>query len=599
MVFDCHHYSENKKVKLAAIGFSDYATVWWDQLVFNMRRNREPVVETWEEMKRVMRKRFVSTYYYQKLYNKLQNLRQGNRSVKEYYKEMKVAMTRANIEEDREATMARFLAGLNRQIQNVVELQYYVELEDMVHMAIKIENQVKRRDNSNTFSEPNPISSTWKSNQWRKEDKPPNAKPKIEQEQEVIRQGNQDHESDCDSRPSLEDVDDEEYVVQGELMVARRALSVQAKEDDEVQQENIFHTRCHVQNKVCSVIFDGGSCTSVTSTTLVEKLGLSTSGPGKFNRRGNHDKFKNRFSFMKDKKLITLVPSTPKQVYEDEVMFKQEHDSKKNEKEKERKEIEEEKQEEKESERRKESEKRKESERKKDLKVNNKKGEKTKKDQEVNDEQEGETKRKESFYTKDSELKSVFYSKKPMFVLLYKETLLETNDLDSSLPSIVSSLLQEFKYVIPEDDPGDLPLKETKEIQSQVEEFISPCVIHVLLDPKKDGLWRIYIYAINNIMVKIRGRIFSRKGGMMKIKAQKIRDARAFTTYIGNSILIMENSDLGGCETLETPNIFLFPSVLSFITILIWSWFILERFVLQVKVEVALFNLESLFFLVK
>ena len=115
------------------------------------------------------------------------------------------------------------------------------------------------------------------------------------------------------------------------------------------------------------------------------------------------------------------------------------------------------------------------------------------------------------------------------------------------MPSIVSSLLQEFKYVIPEDDPGDLPPEETKEIQSQVEEFISPCVIHVLLDPKKDGLWRICIYfhTINNIMVKIRGRIFSRKGGMMKIKAQRIRDARVFTTYIGNSFLIMENSDLG------------------------------------------------------
>ena len=48
----------------------------------------------------------------------------------------------------------------------------------------------------------------------------------------------------------------EEYVVQGELMVARRALSVQAKGDDEVQWENIFHTRCHVQNKVRSVIID-------------------------------------------------------------------------------------------------------------------------------------------------------------------------------------------------------------------------------------------------------------------------------------------------------------------------------------------------------
>ena len=96
-------------------------------------------------------------------------------------------MTRANIEEDREATMARFLAGLNRQIQNVVELQHHVELEDMVHMDIKIGNQVKRRDNTNTHSEPSPISSTWKSNQWRKEDKLPNPKPKIEQEQEVTR----------------------------------------------------------------------------------------------------------------------------------------------------------------------------------------------------------------------------------------------------------------------------------------------------------------------------------------------------------------------------------------------------------------------------
>ena len=84
-------------------------------------------------------------------------------------------------------------------------------------------------------------------------------------------------------------------------------------------------------------------------------------------------------------------------------------------------------------------------------------------------------------------------------------------------------------------------------------------------------------------------------GSLMRIKAQRIRDAGASRRLIRNSILIMENSDSGGCETLETPNIFLFPSVLSFITILIWSCFILERFIIQIKVEVALFNLESVF----
>ena len=72
-------------------------------------------------------------------------------------------------------------------------------------------------------------------------------------------------------------------------------------------------------------------------------------------------------------------------------------------------------------------------------------------------------------------------------------------------------------------------------------------------------------------------------------------DAGASTTCIGNSILIMENSNLGGRETLETQNMFLNPSILSFVTILNWSCFILERFVFQVKVVVFLFNLESLF----
>ena len=57
----------------------------------------------------------------------------------DYYKEMEIALIQANVEKDREATIARFLNGLNRDIANVVELQHYVELEDMVHMAIKVE----------------------------------------------------------------------------------------------------------------------------------------------------------------------------------------------------------------------------------------------------------------------------------------------------------------------------------------------------------------------------------------------------------------------------------------------------------------------------
>ena len=86
-------------------------------------------------------------------------------------------------------------------------------------------------------------------------------------------------EGDDDWIPSPEDAYDNyvEYLVKGESFVARRALSVQVKEDDmEQQRENIFHNRCHINNKVCSMIIDGGSCTNVASTTLVKKLNLPT-----------------------------------------------------------------------------------------------------------------------------------------------------------------------------------------------------------------------------------------------------------------------------------------------------------------------------------
>lgn len=134
----------DQKVKLAAIEFTDYAIVWWDQLLKNKRRNQEHLIETWDEMKAIMRRRFIPSYYHRELFNKLQRRTKGFKSVDEYNKEMEVAMIRANVEY-REATMARFLNGLNREIADVVEMQHYVELTDMVHQTIKVEQQLKQR----------------------------------------------------------------------------------------------------------------------------------------------------------------------------------------------------------------------------------------------------------------------------------------------------------------------------------------------------------------------------------------------------------------------------------------------------------------------
>ena len=150
LVFNCKHYTNAQRIQIAATEFHDYALSWWDQLVTTRRLNQEYPVETWHEMKALMRKRFVPNHYHRDLHQKLRRLTQGSRSVEEYYQDMELLMLRARVSEDKEATMARFLGGLNREIQDNVEMQHYVEIEEMLHKAILVEQQVKRKGHSHS-----------------------------------------------------------------------------------------------------------------------------------------------------------------------------------------------------------------------------------------------------------------------------------------------------------------------------------------------------------------------------------------------------------------------------------------------------------------
>ena len=117
--------------------------------------------------------------------------------------------------------MARFLNGLNQDIANVVELQHYVELEDMVHMAIEVERQLKRK-RTQSFQNLG-SSATWRSNGSKDEGVVFKSKTKPPKRRD-----------DDDQMPSPENTcdDDVEYLVEGESLVTRCALSAKVKKDD-------------------------------------------------------------------------------------------------------------------------------------------------------------------------------------------------------------------------------------------------------------------------------------------------------------------------------------------------------------------------------
>ncbi|CAJ2645713.1 unnamed protein product [Trifolium pratense] len=491
-IFNCHNYSDVEKVQVASIEFKEYALVWWDQLIKDRRRYDERPIDTWEEMKRIMRRRFVPSYYHRDLHNKLQRLTQGSKSVEEYFKEMEVAKIRANVEEDNEATMARFLHGLNRDISDIVELHHYVEMDELVHQAIKVEQQLKRksqaRRSSTNFNSPNLKDKEGASSSSSTEPIVENKGKAIAPSQSVSTnkkvtcfkcQGKGHIASECPTKRTMlmeeneeeeegnKDVEenDEEEIPSGELLMVRRMLWNLVKEEDTTQRENLFHTRCLVQKKVCSLIIDGGSCTNVASTRLVSKLNLETKPhpkpyklqwlnesvemvvnrqvevcftigkyedvvlcdvvpmeashlllgrPWQFDKKVSHEGYSNKYSFVHHGQKIVLVSLSPNEVREDQKKMRE-----KNEQEKEK---------------------------------NEKDKEKKKSDKRNNDEM------KENLIAKKGEVGNAIVSKQHLYLLFCKNVeLLANTPNPQKFPSCVETHLQEFEDMFPKEVPSDLP----------------------------------------------------------------------------------------------------------------------------------------------
>ncbi|KAK1698216.1 hypothetical protein QYE76_014913 [Lolium multiflorum] len=322
------NYSEDKKIKLASSEFDGYALRWWDSLVRNRDEDGAQPIRTWRAMKEVMTSRFVPTNYLRNIFDKLTLLRQGVKTVDEYYMEMEMLMQRGRVRESLEMTMQHFLNGLKYDVKGIVRHYTYTNMNQLLHHAREAESQLAeeakvkgRATGAGRFTPRAPSTAPAPSTRSAPYSTPPskpvsNVSNAKKSESAASTSGssmstarNRDmlchtcggkghFKRDCPNRKVMiinedneyetgDDVDpnapdDDDYDTDGEdaypsdartIVVSQRALNVFPSAS--TQRCNLFQTKALVgPDKACKVIIDGGSCRNLASKELCTKLKL-------------------------------------------------------------------------------------------------------------------------------------------------------------------------------------------------------------------------------------------------------------------------------------------------------------------------------------
>ncbi|KAL5193231.1 putative mitochondrial protein [Glycine soja] len=301
-LFASHHISKERKVPLATLSFQGYALYWWTSLIRERRIHGDPPVEYRNDLKSALRKRHIPSYYERELMDKLQRLRQGSMSVEEYRQQMELLLLRYGLREEERTIIARFLSGLNMEVKDKVELLSYSDLNELVQLCIRVEQQLKRKPSSKSYG----FHSYLRKDQTQgilgatpskpKEDKGKTIEKSTPKTSSQERTGNikcfkclgrdiyncqEETTSSPSSTGSKDEVRGEESSEEvypheeGQLLMIKRLLGGQSCDLSQSQREKIFHTRCKVLDKTFSLIMDNRSCCNCCSTRLVFKLNLT------------------------------------------------------------------------------------------------------------------------------------------------------------------------------------------------------------------------------------------------------------------------------------------------------------------------------------
>ncbi|KAK2973809.1 hypothetical protein RJ640_012279 [Escallonia rubra] len=328
--FDWKEVPEGRKVKLVGAKLRGPASTWWKHYQNDRDSRRKAKIQRWDKMKEKLKAQFLPRDYDQTLYQRVQNLWQHEKTVKEYTQEFHKLSLRSNLAETESQKVGRYVNGLRLAIQDQVSLQRPYKVSDAYQLALKVEIQLTCSSSRKLAYERNNNASTSRANNTTRGGR--TIAPMRPQQQantnggRVVqgRPNNQveiagkcfrcfefGHKSNqCPKRADIRvnlsedqearfeenfanfegedlvdacesNVFDEEGIegdVIGEALVIRHSMLAPPANNnqDDWLRKNIFRTRCTAEGKLCNLIIDSGSSENLISQEMVDKLKLKT-----------------------------------------------------------------------------------------------------------------------------------------------------------------------------------------------------------------------------------------------------------------------------------------------------------------------------------